>query len=295
MFIFKEKFLLPLYFLSTEPSITTHFDFLTLENPPFELAKRYKLSNIPSLFYAYGETEPYGIVEMNRHSLYNSLSLIAKNLIFYKTHRRERSKYKSELIPEIRDNNNFRKICGQNDFCIITVLDVRPTNDSLTKFNEAIDRMESFKSHKKYKEYQFAWINATCHSEFVSHFAINVDSPSEVYPIILVYYNWRETYYKHTGVFDDFMVNHYLERVLENRYPSFDLKREKLYVQSKNCMLEDSEEEEEEEKVETTTSKRRRRKESKENADEPKTSNAETENAESSSTSSQTNEKKDDL
>lgn len=102
----------------------------------------------------------------------------------------------------------------------------------MEEFDKHLKTFENVANMKLSKHYEFGWVNATCQTNFSTHF----DAYPENLPMIIAYLPQNKKYVKMFASYEKDNINIFLDRVIQGNTPLVDFDNEKIYLRNNiNC------------------------------------------------------------
>ena len=226
------KFLLPFDLISLDEKIGKLFDFYEVENVMKETISMNKFPSDSGIFFMYlGGNDHYKIIPVAKSAFYSTLQSIASNIIYQVLNAHIRPEFNSNQIYQIETSTQFRKNCLDQQYCILTFMDLTRSKENIEKFGKQIMILENVKVNSKFEKIPFNFVNATCHDYLANEFGVKI---SEL-PTIVTLYPYRSAYSIFNGYWDNFPVKSYLERAISNRVDNINISLDKLQFKNLDC------------------------------------------------------------
>ena len=102
----------------------------------------------------------------------------------------------------------------------------------MDEFDRHLKTFEHVANSKLTKHYEFGWVNATCQTNFSSHF----DAAPENLPMVIAYLPKNKKYVKMFASYERENISIFLERVIQGNTALLDFDNERMYLRNNlNC------------------------------------------------------------
>lgn len=242
--------LVPFKLLSSIPEIKRHCEFVIYNDPTYSVVQELGVNRHPYLVLYFFEGDKWNNLSINPEILYSSLYYMIDNMIHHKFARRTRKQFRSDKISMINDNAELRRTCNSEKTCFLALLNATPNKDALDEFSEVLRRVEILSVKSEYKDYNYGWVNITCHENLAKEFEFEKEKGG-----LIFYHTWKETYSKFPLPIDDYFLLNFFEKVKAGQFSSFELPKEKLRLEKNSCSAASNEKEKEQVKKDTKETK----------------------------------------
>ena len=148
-----------------------------------------------------------------------------------KTEENTIKKEKKYLIPIEKSSDLETHCLNKRRACFVALLDGRLMNNEY--FEKSVALLNELNEESQEKPYSFLYLNATCHTEFLEEFSVNIDS----LPNALVFVPIKDMYTSMIGTFDKESIQSFLERVIHGKVSMQSTTKDRVKIQDKDCSL----------------------------------------------------------
>ena len=238
LYIFDTSVQLSINLLSLDENLNKIFDFIVLFNPSEELKSNLKITNLPHFTIAFPTQDNKGGLQMLPYMgqiTYSKLkNFIEQTFRFEKGNNNEENTNIEVKIDFLNNTNDLITSCSKKKLCMIAFFDMRNNNeDIIKKFNETYKIYEEVSKKSSKRPISFAYINATCQSEFSSKFNIDVGS----LPNLVIYSYNKDVYSNLIGTFTVEDISEFITKTVSGRVNFQKIQKENAFLQDINCEL----------------------------------------------------------
>ncbi len=240
IYLFDSSVQLSINLISQDEKLNQIFEFIVYYDPPEEMKNNLKISKLPSFTFAVPTQQRNDALQMILYPGEITYSKL-KNFI-EQTFKFEKGNNNEDIdndnieisINFINNTQDLINICTKKKLCMIAFFDMRNNNeDIIKKYNETYKIYEEVSKKSSKRPISFAYINATCQSEFSSKFNIDVGS----LPNLVIYSYNKDVYSNLIGTFTVEDISEFITKTVSGRVNFQKIQKENAFLQDINCEL----------------------------------------------------------
>jgi len=220
--------------LSSDKQLQKTFDFIYVLQPKDDVRRLYKIFELNSIYFLYdGPKKEIKSLYLDPSEIFTTYKSLADTFAFYKNFKFDVEPYSSGKIEKIEDNFSLNKLCMSDHECAVLFFPATYEENKIEEFNTLIGKLNNIKQKNTFENLKISWVNSTCHGDMLDR--INYDQQKQKTPVLIFFWPWRAAYSSFDYMFEEFPMEEFLKKGLEQRVKFTRIEREQISIKNRNC------------------------------------------------------------